>query len=160
MIAIWPNPALMAEVPDGAPCDAVSPPVGDAPGVGRTRDELVAGITARAGVVSSRPRPVRFGDLVGEELDLQLAPTWTGGCTTPEGRVATLPFLHMSGSGGPVVALAPDAPVRLILVDVASDRTLAIVLFRLGPSRPATFDELFGAGTPVVGSFAFEPRVR
>jgi hypothetical protein len=159
MIAIWPDPALIAEVPDGAPCDVDGAPVGDAPGVGRTRDELVAGIRARAGVVSSQARPVTFGDVVGQELDLQLATTWTGGCTTPEGRVATLPFLHMSGSAGPVVALSANAPVRLILVDVASDRTLAIVLFRLGPSGPATFGELFGAAMPVVGSFAFEPRV-
>ena len=159
MIAIWPHPALMADLPDGRPCDAVPAPVGDAPGVGRTRDELVAGITARAGVVSSPPRRVAFGDLVGEQLDLQLASTWTHGCTTPEGRVATIPFLHMSGSaGGPVVALSTGAPVRLILVDVASDRTLAIVLFRLGPSGPATFDELFGAAMPVVGSFTFESR--
>lgn len=115
----------------GAACE----PTADAPGAGRSHDDLVAAIMASPGVVSTA-----------------LAPSWTGGCD----QVVALPILN-GAAAGPVVAIDHDNPARLILLEVAEDRVLAIVIFDIGTSPATAFDADADAAMPIVESFAFQP---
>jgi hypothetical protein len=151
-LALFVQPRMAAEHEDGATC-AVS---GDAPGVGAGIDDLVAAISARAGVVSTPPATVTIGGHEGRMLDLQIAPSWTKGCRAPEGPVVGVPIVHQAGSAtGPEVGLAPDQPVRLILLDLADGRTMAVAIFSLGPAQRSEFEERMAEVMPVIESFEF-----
>ena len=153
MIAFIVQPGLAADsLPDGAPCG----PFSDAPGVGHSVEDLVAAITARPGVVSTRPLPVKVGGYSGQMLDLHLAPVWTRGCQAPDGPFVGVPILLQSGSGtGPAIGISRDHPVRLILLDLTQGRTMAITIFDPEPSTSAQFDEKIAVAMPVVESFEF-----
>jgi hypothetical protein len=151
-LALFVQPRIAAELEDGATCG----PSGDAPGVGGGLDDLVAAITARAGVISTPPEAVTIGGHKGQMLDLQLAPSWTRGCRAPDGLVVGVPILHQAGSApGPVVALAPDQPMRLILLDLADGRTMAVAIFDLGPSTPSQLEADLAEVMPIIESFEF-----
>jgi hypothetical protein len=147
-ISVLAQPTMAAEFTPGADCTTSM----DAPGVGRGRDELVAAIRARPGVVSTSPTEVTIGAFSGLMLDVQLASSWTGGCAAPGGQVVGAQILR-SGSTGAVVGIGPDAPVRLFLVDVADGHTLAVVIFGVRTSPSASFDEQAAAAMPIVESF-------
>ena len=153
MITFIVQPGLAADsLPDGAPCG----PFSDAAGVGHTVEDLVAAITARPGVVSTRPLPVKVGGYSGQILDLHLAPVWTRGCQAPDGPFVGVPILLQSESGpGPAIGISRDHPVRLILLDLTHGRTVAITIFDPEPSTSAQFDEKVAAAMPVVESFEF-----
>jgi hypothetical protein len=155
-LALFVQPRMAAELEDGATCG----PSGDAPGVGASIDDLVAAIIARPGVISTPPGAVTIGGHEGRLLDLQLAPSWSRGCRAPEGLIVGVPIVHQAGSGmgppgGPLVALAPDQPVRLILLDLADGRTMAIAIFDLGPSTPAQLQADLAEVMPIIASFEF-----
>ena len=48
-----------------------------------------------------------------------------------------------------------DHPVRLILLDLSDERTLAVAIFTLEPSEPSTFAKQVAAAMPVIESFEF-----
>jgi hypothetical protein len=152
-VALFIQPRMAAEFDDGATCV----PSGDAPGVGAGIDDLVAAITARAGVISTPPAIVTIGGHEGRMLDLQIEPSWTKGCRAPEGRVVGVPILHQAGSATlPEVALVPNQPVRLILLDLADGRTMAISIFDLGPSTPSQLEADLADVMPIIESFEFQ----
>jgi hypothetical protein len=149
-LAVFVQPRMAAEFADGATCG----PTGDAPGVGADVDALVAEITARQGVVSTVPAAVTIGGYEGKLLDLRLAASWTRGCVAPEGPVIGIPIIHQAGSEpGPTVGLGPDQPARLILLDLTGGRTIAIVVFDLGPVQTNQFDADVADAMPIVESF-------
>jgi hypothetical protein len=153
-LALFVQPRMAAELTDGATCG----PSDDAPGVGGGPDDLVTAIRARPGVISTPPATLTIGGHEGQMLDLQLAPSWTRGCRAPEGLVVGVPILHQAGSEtGPVVVLAPDQPVRLILLDLADGRTMAVAIFDLGPSQPSQLEADLGEVMPIIESFEFHP---
>jgi hypothetical protein len=153
-VALLAQPRMAAEFTAGQACG----PGDDAPGVGRGLDELVAAIVARPGVVSTPPAAVTIGGHRGKLLDLRLAKAWTGSCHAPEGPVVGLSILNGGGPAhGPVVGLSPDHPVRLILLDLGSERTLAVVIFNLEPSQPVQFQNQVAALMPIIESFEFHP---
>jgi hypothetical protein len=151
-IAVFAQPRVAAALDDGVPC--AGPP--DAPGVGDRVDDIVAAIMARAGVISTVPVAVTIGGYEGREIELNLAPAWTGGCQAAEGTVVGIPILKLAGSGvGPMMGVAPDHPLRLILLDLTGGRAIAIALFVVGAAQPALFEEQVAAAMPVVESFEF-----
>ncbi len=154
MIFLFARPGLAAEINDGEPCGAFS----DAPGVGHRVADIVAAIMARPGVVSAQPVSVTVGGYQGQMLDLRLAPSWTDGCIAPEGKAIGVPLIHVAGSPvGPSVGLGPDAPVRLILLDLTGGRTLAVAVACIGPSQPDQIAEQFAQAMPIINSFEFHP---
>jgi hypothetical protein len=153
-IHLFTQPRMAAGYAEGALCGATS----DAPGVGHGIDEIVTAITARPGVISTPPSAVTIGGYDGQMLDLHLAPSWTGGCQLPDGPIVAVPILlgtdSDSGAG-----VGPDSPFRLILLDLADRRTLAIAIFGIEPSQSSQFEAQVAEAMPVVGSFEFHPPV-
>jgi len=153
-LSLFVQPRMAAELEDGAACG----PSDDAPGVGAGIDDLVAAIVARPGVVSTSPTPVTIAGYEGQLLDLQLAASWTKKCATPDGPVVGVLILHQAGSGpGPGVGVEPGHPVRLILLDLTGDRTLAIAIFEVEPSQPSVFQAHVAEAMPIIESFDFHP---
>jgi hypothetical protein len=139
---------MTADFTPGARCDQAT----EAAGVGRGRDALVAAIQARPSLVSTPPVPVTIGGYPGLSLDLRLAPGWTGGCVSPgAGAMVGAPIVIGLGAGA-LVGVGPDAPVRLILVDVGDDQAMAVVVFSIQPSGSARFEDLAAAATPIIES--------
>ena len=89
-------------------------------------------------------------------LDLHLAPEWTGGCMAPEGPVVGMPILAQAGSeSGPEAGIGRDHPLRLILLDLGGERTMAIVVFSPEPSQPSAFEDQAADAMPIIESFEF-----
>jgi hypothetical protein len=152
-ILVMAQPRITAAPAPGTACGPAL--VRDAPGVGTGLDALVAAIRGRPGVVSTTPVPIAIGGHEGTLLDLQLAPSRTGGCVAPEGPVVGLVFLHEAGSTtGPLVGLEPGNPLRLILVRLTSEKTMAIAIYDVG-SSPSLFAPHQAEVMPVVQSFEF-----
>jgi hypothetical protein len=145
---------MVADYAEGATCGEHS----DAPGVGRRVTDIVAAIIARPGVVSTPPSAVTIGGYVGQMLDLQLAPSWTGGCKAPDGPFVAMPILDgtefETGAG---VGLGPNDSFRLILLDLTGGRTMAVAVFDAGPSLPSQLEEQVAGAMPIIASFEFHP---
>jgi len=152
-VFLWAQPRMAADFAEGAIC---GPPVSEAPGVGRGVGDIVAAIMARPGVVSTPPAAVTIGGYEGQMLDLHLAPSWIGGCQAPEGPIVGMPILLLSSSEtGPVAAIGPETPLRLILLDLSDGRTMSIGIFNLDPSGASSFEAQVAAVMPVIESFQF-----
>ncbi len=148
------RPRLAAAFKDGAICG----PFGDEPGVGQGVDDIVAALVARPGVVSTSPEAVSVSGYEGTLLDLSVAPSWTGGCVAPEGPMVGIPVLRGSGGElGPTIGLVPDAPIRLILVDVGGGRTMAIAVACSAAPGTSQFDAQLKAAMPVIESIELHP---
>ena len=145
------QPRVAADLVDGDACG----PFSEAPGIGRSIDDIVAAITARAGVVSEQTVPVTIGGYDGQLLDLRLAPSWTGGCQAPEGFDVGVPLLFTASGNGPAVGLQPDMMVRLILLDLGDGRSVSIAIVDPGSSDDVAFDAAIAEVTPIIESFEF-----
>jgi hypothetical protein len=157
LLILLAQPQMAADFEEGSICGQAR----EAPGVGDRVDEIVAAIQARPSVVSSPPVPVTFGGYRGQMLDLRLADAWTGGCQfEPEGLIVGTTILRRSASGsGPFVAVYPNVPVRLILLDLTDGRTMAIATLLAEPFQGSVSDA-FAAVMPVIESFEFHPPAR
>jgi hypothetical protein len=154
LVMLLAQPRMAADLPDGSTCG-----FSDAPGVGPGVDDIVAAILARPGVISTSPAAVSIGGYQGKLLDLRLAPSWSRGCVDAGGPVVGIPILRQAGPNtGPGVGLGPDQPVRLILLKLTDERTMAIAIDCLGPSQASLFDQQVARLMPVIESFAFHPR--
>jgi hypothetical protein len=153
-VALFVQPRIAADVKQGTVCG----PVGAEPGVGSGIDDVVAAIVARPGVVSTPPAAVTIGGMEGQLLDLHLAPSWTAACEAPEGPVVGMPILVEAGSTtGPVAGIGRDIPLRVILLDLGGERTMAIVIFTLEPTQSSTFEDRVAEVMPVIEGFEFHP---
>ena len=153
-IAVFIQPRMMPELADGAACGTS----GVAPSVGSGVHDLVAAIMARPGVVSTPPKAVTIGGYEGQLLDLELAASWKGACAAPEGQVVGIPILRPAASEtGPVVGIARDQPVRLILLDLTGGRTIAVVIFDPGPAQTQRFEADVAQAMPIIESFDLHP---
>jgi hypothetical protein len=151
---VFTQPRMVADYAEGAICGEHSA----APGVGRGVADLVAAIIARPGVVSTPPSAVTIGGYEGQMLDLQLAPSWTGGCQAPDGPIVAMPILDgMEFEMGAGVGLGPNDSFRLILLDLTGGRTLAVAVFAAGPSLPSQLEAQAAGAMPIIESFEFHP---
>jgi len=153
-IHLFTQARLMADYTEGAICGQS----GEAPGVGRGVDDIVAAIRARPGVVSTPPAAVTIGGYKGQMLDLHLAQTWTGACQNPDGPIIAMPLvLGLESERSAGVGLVLNGPIRLILLDLSGGRTMAVAVFSGGPSQPSQFEEQVAEAMPVIESFEFHP---
>ena len=151
-IVLFTGARMAAELADGTVCG----PGKDAPGIGSTVADLVAAIKTRPGVVSTNAETVSIGGYSGQMLDLQLAPSWTGGCRAPEGSIVEVPIVRQGGTDlGPTVGVAPNHPLRLYLLDLTEGRTLAVAVFGPEAVDPSRFDDQVAQVSPVVESLEF-----
>jgi len=152
LIGLLAQPRMAAVFETGASCG----PFSEAPGVGRGVDDIVTAIIARPGLVSTPPADVTIGGYEGQMLDLQLEPSWTGGCEAPEGTIVGVPLLVGAGlETGPAVGIGVDHPLRLILLDLADRRTMSITIFNPETSRISPFEDQVAAAMPIIDSFRF-----
>ncbi len=151
LVVLFAQPRFTA-VENGAPCGASN----DAPRVGPDVDDIASAIMARDGVVSMPPTAMTIGGYDGQILDLRLSPSWTGGCRTPDGQIAAVPFLlGVEPQIGPTVGIMPDHPLRLILLDLTGGRTMAVAIVDIGPGKLLPFEEEVAAAMPIIESFQF-----
>jgi hypothetical protein len=156
LIHLFTQARMMADYTEGAICGQS----GEAPGVGRGVDDIVAAILARPGVVATRSAAVTIGGYAGQMLDLHLAPTWTGSCQNPDGPIIAMPLLlGLESERSAGIGLVLNSPVRLILLDLTGGRTMAVAVFNGGPSQPAEFEGQASEAMPVIESFEFHPPV-
>jgi len=153
-IHVFTQPRIVADYAEGATCGDHR----EVPGVGRRVDDIVAAIIARPGLVSTPPSAVTIGGYHGQMVDLQLAPSWTGGCQAPDGPIVAMPILDGTefemGAGA---GLGLNGSFRLILLDLTGGRTMAVAVFDAGPSQPSQLDEQVAGAMPVIESFEFHP---
>jgi hypothetical protein len=152
LITVLAQPRVAAELEDGAECVGFTV----APGVGTTVDDMVAAITTRPGIDSATPTALKIGRHEGVLLDLEVSPSWTGGCQALEGFIQGVPVVTTS-STGPGVGIGPDLPSRLILLDLGSGRTAAIAIAGLGGDGASRYEEAVAEAMPIVESFEFNP---
>lgn len=151
-VILYAQPRI-AVVKSGAPCE----PPKAALGIGQGVDNFAAAIRAQVGVVLTPPTRVTVDGRVGQIIDLQLAPSWTGVCQAPEGQLVAPPFVLEAAPGtGPLVGVASDHPLRLIVLGVADGRTMAIAIFDVGPAQPSAFQVDVAAVMPIIESFKFQ----
>ena len=111
------------------------------PGYRRSLADMTARIAEIPSLDVGAASPVSIAGRSGTMFDVALKPGWTSRCSSGDG----LPIL--SGDW----RIAAGERWRLILLDVAEDRTMAIIINdAAGPSR---FDDLVAAAMPIVTSF-------
>ncbi len=107
------------------------------------------------GLVVSDPTPITIDGRSGTMLDLSLSPIWTQTCPDMNG-VPTAPVIRKADDGWAWDwRLAAPDHWRLILLDIADGKALAIVID--DSSQPSRFDELVAQAMPIVESFQFHP---
>jgi hypothetical protein len=154
-IQLLAQPRVMAVPEPGARCETI----GDAPGVGSGVDDIAVAIVNRSGVVATEQAPLVIDGYAARQLDLEVAPGWTGGCESPDGHVAIIPLLQVADVGGlgPGISIGPEQSVRLILVDLGSGRTLTIALATDGSSEPGSVAERVAGLMSIVATVQLRP---
>ena len=141
---VLPNVAVAAE-----DCEAAA-----APGVGLAASDVVGALATRPGLVTSGPVPVTIGGLAGQQIDLAVAPDWTGAC--PQFGPSFVPlvyspdFVHWGA--------APGERFRIIVLDVAGlpSGMHATVMILVYSADAAVWDDHLAASMAVVESFKFD----
>jgi hypothetical protein len=125
-----------------------------APGVGLTASDIGGALATRPGLTTDGPVPVTVGGLSGHQIDLFVAPDWTGTCPqvgTPFVPLVYSPdFLH--------VGAAPGERFRIIVLDVAglpSQMHAAVMIF-VYSAEEAAWDDHLSASMAVIDSFEFD----
>jgi hypothetical protein len=125
-----------------------------APGIGLTASDIVGALATRSGLTTGGPVPVTIGGLSGQQIDLSVAPDWTGTCP----QVGT-PFVPLVYSPDFVSwGAAPGERFRIIVLDVAglpSGMHAAVMIF-VYSAEEAAWDDHLSASMAVVESFEFD----
>ncbi|HEX2403767.1 MAG TPA: hypothetical protein VHM29_03610, partial [Acidimicrobiia bacterium] len=125
-----------------------------APGIGLTASDIVGALATRPGLTTGGPVPVTIGGLSGQQIDLSVAPDWTGTC--PQVGTPFVPLVYSSDfvSWG----AAPGERFRIIVLDVAglpSGMHAAVMIF-VYSAEEAAWDDHLSASMAVVESFEFD----
>lgn len=124
----------------------------EAPGVGRTVDDLISWLRQTPGLFVGIPRSVTggFGGLNATRFDVVLDSQWTGTCDEAEPFVAAPIFFNDYH-----LAIAPNDKQRIYLLDLGDGNTVAIVI---DPATAADFDSFVLDADFVAESFGFPIR--
>jgi hypothetical protein len=125
-----------------------------APGVGLTASDIIGALATRPGLTTGGPVPVTIGGLSGQQIDLSVAPDWTGTCP----QVGT-PFVPLVYSSDFVLwGAAPGERFRIIVLDVAGlpSGMYATVMIFVYSAEEAAWDDHLSASMAVVESFEFD----
>jgi DNA-binding CsgD family transcriptional regulator len=85
-----------------------------APGVGPTASDIAGALANRPGLITSGPVPVTIGGLSGQQIDLSIAPDWTG---TGSGGTPFVPLVYSPNFIW--WGAEPGERWRIIVLDVA-----------------------------------------
>jgi DNA-binding CsgD family transcriptional regulator len=126
-----------------------------APGVGPTASDIVGALATRPGLSTGGPVAVTIGGLSGQQIDLSIAPDWTGDCPPPDGS----PFVPLVYSPGFISwGAEPGEQFRIIVLDVAGlpSGMYATVMIVVYSADAAAWDDHLSASMAVVESFEFD----
>jgi hypothetical protein len=151
-IDIFPRPAAARQ---DANCDPSTDP-----SVGTGADDLAAWVAAHPGLVAGPVTPVVIGGLHGDIVDVDIAPSWTQGCTGFDGPVVELLAESPSspdsnwwyGTGG-AAAGTPD-PIRFVLLDLGDGQTVLVTIDTSDPAQQAAW---VAEAMPIVQTLTFGP---
>lgn len=150
----YPGVILLPDVNVAAQDEACSPKV--EPGVGPSAGEMAARIARIPSLEVGPATPITVAGRSGTMLDVALTDGWSRFCVVDGG----VPVLRQGGEatdgiGGWDRRMTAVDRWRLILVDVAKGRTMAILID--DASVPSRFDDLVAQAMPIVTSFEFHP---
>ena len=142
----YPGIVLLPDVAVAAQDDACS--AGVERGIGRSSVEIAARIARIPSLRVGEATAIDIGGRSGTMLEVALAAGWTRFC--PDG--SGVPVLR-GAAGGDDRRMTAQSRWRLILVDIANGRTMAILIDSV--DRPSGFDALVADAMPIVTSFEF-----
>jgi hypothetical protein len=142
---VFPNIAVAAEN-----CAAAAEP-----GVGVAASDIVGALATRPGLSTVGPVPVTIGGLSGQQIDISIAPDWTGDCPPPDGG----PFVPLLYSPNFISwGAEPGERFRIIVLDVAGlpSGMYATVMIVVYAAPGAAWDDHLPASMALVESFEFD----
>lgn len=150
----YPGVILLPDVDVAAQDEACSSKV--EPGVGPSAGEIADRIARIPSLEVGPAIPITVAGRSGTMLDVALTDGWSRFCLVDGG----VPVLRQGGEatdgiGGWDRRMTATERWRLILVDVAKGRTMAILID--DSSVPSRFDDLVAQAMPIVTSFEFHP---
>ena len=117
----------------------------DAPGVGRTVNNLATWLRTVPGLVTTAPTAITVDGNPAKWLDVRIDPTWKKTCPGETAPMVT--YLN------PGTAVSGAERERLILIDLGGGDVIATVVWA---RDQATFDAFITEAMPIVQSFTFE----
>lgn len=143
----YPGISLVADAAVAAQDDACSAKV--EPGVGKSSGEMAARIARIPGLQVGAPTRVTIAGRSGTMFDVALRPGWNRFCSVDGG----VPVIreNVDSADGLDWRMTAAGRWRLILLDVAAGRTMAILIDAL--DEPSRFDDLVAQAMPIVTSF-------
>jgi hypothetical protein len=142
-MALYSGISLLPDIGVAAQDDACSPSV--EPGVGRGSGEIAARIARIPSLEVGASAPMTVAGWSGTMLDVAVKPDWQRFCPVRGG----VPVLTGDRR------LSAAERWRLILLDVATGHTMAIIIS--DSSEPSRFDDLVARAMPIVASFEYHP---
>lgn len=125
-----------------------------APDIGSTADDIARALAARPGLIASAPIPVTIGGLSGQQIDVALAPDWTGTCHQVDG-----PFVPLLYSNGFLWwGASPDERFRIIVLDVSPlpSGMFATVMVVIYSAQTESWADHLASSMAIVESFDFD----
>jgi hypothetical protein len=148
LIEVYARPAVAVQ-------DATCAPLVK-PDTGRSVADLIAHVTQHPGLTASEPQSITIDGHPGQFVDVEIAPSWTGGCPDLDEPLVIL-FTEsgrdMTNSGIEQWGLWNTNKARLILLDLGDGD--AVLIDVRAPSA-AAFDGLLVEAMPIVESLRFE----
>jgi hypothetical protein len=126
------------------------------PDTGRSVDDLISHVAQHPGLTASEPQPITIDGHPGQVVDIEIAPSWTGGCpdlAEPLVIVFTENGRDVTSSGLEQWGLWNTNKARLVLLDLGDGD---VVLITVRAPDPTRFDGLLAEAMPIVESFRFE----
>jgi hypothetical protein len=126
------------------------------PNSGRSVADLIAHVTTHPGLTATTPQPITIDGHPGQIVDVEMAPSWTGGCPEVPDRILIL-FTEagrdMTGTGREQPGLWRTDKMRVVLLDLGGGDVLLITITA---RDPAAFDGLMAEAMPIIESLTFE----
>ena len=147
----YPGISLVADAAVAAQDAACSAKV--EPGVGKSSGEMAARIARIPSLQVGARTPISIAGRSGTMFDVSLRPGWNRFCSVGGG----VPVIreNVDSADGSDWRMTATGRWRLILLDVAKGRTMAILIDAL--DEPSRFDDLVAQAMPIVTSFEFHP---
>jgi len=120
-------------------------------GVGTTVAEVVATLSADPRLNASTAEDVTIAGQIGQMIDLQVAPGWTGTCNWSQGNPALL--ILSATDTGPAVGIGGTERARFIFLDVGD----AVVSINFISPDVSTFEASSAQAMPIIETVRFSP---
>jgi hypothetical protein len=125
------------------------------PGVGPTASDIVGALATRPGLSTTGPVPVTIGGLSGQQIDLAIAPDWTGACS---GGSPFVPLVYAPNFISWGAELGERWRVIVLDVPGLPAGMYATVMIVVYSADAAVWVDHLSASMAVVRSFEFDPN--